>query len=267
MTEFSSLFLSHGAPNMGLHDSPVKQFMSNLGGKYEKPEAIVVCSAHFETDNTYVVSDPNPEMIYDFRGFEEELYQQDYPAPGHPELARTVIGLLEKAGIPVSELPNRGFDHGSWVPLALAWPEADIPIVQVSVDPNGTPEYHYKLGLALSGLREKGIMIIGTGNITHNLQPLFARGKDPELEANIEAWVQKFLDWFDQQLLDGNTNDLLNYREAAPFAEENHPTDEHLLPIFFAMGAAGPNYRARKLHSSSVFGYLAMDAWEFSSNQ
>ena len=249
---------------MALHDTPVREFMSKLGERYRNPDAIVAVSAHFETEGAAVVTDPAPEMIYDFRGFEQELYDIQYPAPGHPALAEEIASLIADAGLPVTRIPKRGFDHGTWVPLSLAWPEADIPVVQVSVDPVQGPEYHYRLGQALSSLPERNIAIIGSGNITHNLKAFFLKGKDPELDANIKGWVVEFLSWFDSEIESGKSDNLLNYRENAPFAVENHPTDEHLLPIFVAMGAAGDKYSAKKVHESYTHDFLAMDAWEFS---
>ena len=261
---FPPLFLSHGAPNMGLHQSPVREFMLGLGEKYQRPVAIVVCSAHFETRDTVVVTDPAPEMIYDFRGFEDALYEKKYPAPGHPELAEEVLELLQEGGIPTTLNAKRGYDHGAWVPLSLVYPEADIPIVQVSIDPDQSPEYHHRLGLALASLPARNIAVIGTGNITHNLAALFQKGRDSNLDENIKSWVEDFLRWYDEQLISGNVDQLLNYRETAPFAVENHPTDEHLLPIYVAMGAAGERFKASKIHASYAFDFLAMDAWEFS---
>ncbi len=264
---FPPLFLSHGAPNMGLHDTPVREFILGVSERYQKPDAIVIVSAHFETNGTAVVSDETPEMIYDFRGFEPELQEVNYPAIGYPELAKEILGFFESAGIQAMDMPKRGYDHGAWVPLSLAYPKADIPIVQVSIDPNETPEYHYKLGQALSALPSRNIAIIGTGNITHNLQALFSKGRDVELDANIKRYIAEFLTWFDTQLESNHVENLLSYRNKAPFAVENHPTDEHLLPLFVALGAAnrnsGQKNKARKIHASYTFDLLAMDAWEF----
>ena len=268
---FPPLFLSHGAPNMALHEAPVRDFMKSLSKNYPKPDAIVSVSAHFETSGTAVVSDASPEMIYDFRGFEPELHEMDYPAKGNPELARKILMSLRSAGINAVDVKQRGFDHGTWVPLSLVYPQADIPVVQVSIDPDQTPEYHFKLGQALASLAERNIAIIGTGNITHNLPALFSKGRDPELDANIKGYVEAFLKWFDEQLESNHLENLLNYRNKAPFAEENHPTDEHLLPIFVALGAvngvAPEKVKARKIHASYNYEFLAMDAWEFGFNQ
>lgn len=264
---FPPLFLSHGAPNMALHETPVRGFMRGLGGCYPRPEAILAVSAHFETSGTAVVSDPSPEMIYDFRGFEPQLHEMVYPAPGHPALAGEVLESLHQAGIEAVDVGKRGFDHGTWVPLSLVYPDGDIPIVQVSIDPQASPEYHFKLGQALAQFPARNIAIITTGNITHNLPALFSKGRDPELDANIKSYVESFLAWFDDQLESNHLENLLNYRKKAPFAEENHPTDEHLLPIFVALGAANgtapEKVKARKIHASYTFDFLAMDAWEF----
>lgn len=263
MKHFPPLFLSHGAPNTVIRDTPVNSFLRDLGGMYGKPEAIVSVSAHFETKGAYIVTDPKPETVHDFGNFEKELFELRYPANGHPDLAQHIADLISAAGIPVTKIPRRGFDHGTWVPLMLAYPEADVPIVQLSIDPEEGPHYHYRLGQALASLPKKNIAVIGTGNITHNLSALFRQGQDAELDANIKSWVDQFLDWFGSELESGNVDNILNYREKAPFAAENHPTDEHLLPIFVALGAAGEEFRANKLHASYDFEFLAMDAWEF----
>ena len=263
METFPTLFLSHGAPNMGLSDSPVREFMSGLGENYQKPDAIIIASAHFERSGAHVVTDTNPEMIYDFRGFERELYEVQYPAPGAPELAQEVIKSLNSANIPVVAIDKRGYDHGIWVPLSLAWPEADIPIVQISIDPDESPQYHYQLGKALSAFSSRNIVIIGTGNITHNLPALFNKGQAPELDANIRRYVEEFIAWLDSEIESENIDNLLNYKEKAPFSAENHPTDEHFLPLYFALGAAGENFKAKKIHASYTYDFLAMDAWEF----
>jgi len=259
----SSLFLSHGAPNMALHDTPVRKFMVDLGNSYPKPDAIIAVSAHFETTGAVVVSDPNPGMIYDFRGFEQELYNVNYPAPGNPELAQEVTDLVQSSGLPVRVLAERGFDHGTWVPFSLVWPQADIPIVQLSIDPDESAEYHYRLGRALAPLAARNILVVGTGNITHNLQALFAGDKSPEFIDKVRGWVDEFLNWVDSELDSGNSANLLEFKEKAPYWRENHPTDEHFLPIFVAMGAAGKDFAARKIHESVTYDFLAMDAWEF----
>ncbi len=258
-----TLFISHGAPNMALTQNEAREFMAHLGNRYDRPAAIVICSAHFETKGPAVVTDDRPEMIYDFRGFEKELYEIQYPAPGEPKIAEKVASLIETAGMSVERIEKRGFDHGTWVPLSLIYPNAEIPVVQVSIDPDETPDYHYRLGQALASLARQGVLLIGSGNITHNLMALFSQGQNPEQDKQMETWVEEFVSWFDDRMDAGDTAALLNYRSEAPHAMENHPEDDHLLPIFFSLGAAGEGYMAKKIHDSTQFGFLAMDAYEF----
>jgi len=258
-----SLFISHGAPNIALHQSKVRDFMLELATRYRRPDAIVMCSAHFETSGPAVVMDANPGMIYDFGGFEPELYKVQYPAPGNPELAEKIAGLIEAGGFEVARIDNRGYDHGTWAPLSMIYPQADIPVVQVSIDPTQTPQYHYALGRALSGLARENVFFIGSGQITHNLKALFSQGKSSESDNTLKRQIEEFLAWFEVRLDKGQTEELLAYRDLAPHAEANHPTDDHLLPIFFCMGAAGETFKAQKIHDSTTLGIMAMDAYEF----
>ena len=262
-TRLPSLFISHGAPNMALTENEAREFMSHLARRYPKPKAIVICSAHFETSGPAVVTNQNPGMIYDFGGFERELYEITYPAPGEPGLAERVASKIEAAGLPVQRLPDRGYDHGTWVPLSLIYPDADVPVVQVSIDPNETPQYHYKLGMALSELAEENILLVGSGNITHNLEVFFSRGDTKDLAERMPVLVDEFVDWMDQKMSAGEIDALLDYRAQAPHAVENHPTDDHLLPLYFSIGTAGNGFTAEKIHDSTQFGFLAMDAYEF----
>ena len=174
MSAMPTLFLSHGGPNIVVSDTPTRAYLKGLAARLPRPRAIVVMSAHFETGGVAVVTDPRPEMIYDFRGFEPELYEMVYPAPGAPELAGEVLTLLAAAGLDPEPLAQRGYDHGTWTPLLLAYPEADIPIVQVSIDPARDAAWHFGVGRALATLRQTGVLVIGSGHITHNLGAFFA---------------------------------------------------------------------------------------------
>lgn len=262
-----SVFLSHGAPNMALYESEVREFMRGLSANYSKPRAIVMCSAHFETRGPAVVTDPSPGMIYDFRGFEEALYEMVYPAPGEPELAAEVASLLVASGDArlsrVTRVAERGYDHGTWVPLSLVYPEADVPVVQLSIDPDQGPDYHHALGAALAPLRSRGVLLMASGQITHNLRAIFTFGRDEARDAETRTHVETFMAWFEAQLEARDTQKLLNYRAEAPYAVENHPTDDHLLPLYFALGAAGEDYEVHRLHASVMMGVMAMDAYEF----
>lgn len=264
MPSMPSLFISHGGPNVVTDDSPARTYLMGLSHLFPRPKAIVVVSAHFETDGVTVVADPAPEMIYDFGGFAPKLYEMVYPAPGSPELAERVIGMLEEAGFAPQQLAKRGYDHGAWTPLKLAFPEADIPVVQVSIDPNRDAAWHYALGRALAPLREEGILLIGSGHITHNLRALFpvmrnGTTADPELVEKVNA----FTTWFAERFAEDDREAILDWKNRAPFPAENHPTDEHLMPIFFAYGAGGDSPRVERVHSSMQYGFFAWDSYLF----
>lgn len=264
MTPLPTLFISHGGPNIVTDDSEARDYLKGLSKLMPRPRAIVLVSAHFETDGVVVVTDSRPEMIYDFRGFAPELYQMVYPAPGDPGLAERVIDLLDDAGLEPCSIGRRGYDHGAWTPMLLAFPEADIPIVQVSIDPTQDAGWHYRLGRALAPLREEGVLLVGSGHITHNLRamlPVMRGGPmaDPELVHKVAAFVE----WFADRMAAADTEALLDWKQRAPFTAENHPTDEHLLPIFFALGAAGDAPRAERAHASRQFGFFAFDSYLF----
>ena len=256
---FPSLFVSHGSPEILITESPARDFLSGLGTALGRPDAILVVSAHWETAEPALNAVEVNATIHDFGGFPAPLYAMQYPAPGSPALAEKAAALLREAGLPVRMDTRRGLDHGAWVPLMLAYPAADIPVVQLSVQPRQGPAQHLALGRALRPLREEGVLIVGSGSFTHNLPEYFrepASGSEPE-------WVTEFADWFDRALAENRTDDLLRYRQLAPHAERNHPTDEHLLPLYTALGAAGERPRAERLHVSSA-GVLRLDAYAFS---
>ena len=265
MSTQPTLFISHGGPNIVTDDSLARSHLMSLAEMLpQKPSAIIVASAHFETEGASVVSDPAPGMIYDFGGFAPELYEMVYAAPGSPKLAERVMNRIKEAGLPVRLISERGYDHGSWTPLILAFPEADIPIVQVSIDPQQDAAYHHRLGAALSGFAGENTLIIGSGHITHNLRSVFSvmrGGKEPD--PAVENKVVAFTDWMADALSIGDTEHLLNWRDQAPFPLENHPTDEHLMPIFFAAGAAGDKAMATRIHASRQMGFFAFDCYRF----
>ena len=256
-----TLFISHGSPMLAIEDSPAREFLLSYGREIGKPRAIVVASAHFGTSRPAVVGDAKPSMIYDFGGFPDALYHIVYPAPGDPIVAMKVAGLLQAAGLAPAIVTGRGFDHGAWVPLSLMYPAADVPIVQVAVQPHLGPAHHVALGRALASLKDEDIMVIGSGSATHNLHEFFRGQHEPNEEP--PAWVAKFDDWVRERVAAGATDDLINYRKLAPFARENHPTEEHFLPLHVAIGAAGEDAKGELIHSSYANGVLSMDAYRF----
>lgn len=256
-------FLSHGSPMLALLDTSAHRFLQALGAELPRPRAVLVVSAHFETDQPTVVADANPEMIYDFRGFPKPLYDIVYPAPGDSAVAEEVAATLKAAGIPVEIAAKRGFDHGTWVPLSLVWPKADVPLVQLSIQPHRDAAYHFALGRALAGLRDQGILIIGTGAATHNLGLFFKAGGPPPLDAPIAPWAREFTDWIADRAEAGDTASLVDYRAKAPHAVMAHPRDDHFLPFFVALGAAGEGAVGHRIHNSYEYGALSMDMYRF----
>jgi 4,5-DOPA dioxygenase extradiol len=259
MTTLPTLFISHGAPDLPLRPSPTLDFFKELGQQLGQPDAILVVSAHWGTDKPAVGASPAPETIHDFWGFAPELYDLQYPAPGAPQLAQRASALLSQAGIEHTINVKRGLDHGAWVPLMLMYPDANIPVMQVSLQPSLDPVHHWQLGQALSDLRHANVLILASGSVTHDLRSL--RGYD--FESHPPEWVQQFDQWLAKAIAHQDYEALLDYRQQAPYAVENHPTDEHLLPLFVAMGAAGETAKGVQIHSSFNFGVLSMAAYAF----
>ena len=256
-----SLFLSHGAPTLPLTDTPARAFLQQLGNDLPRPTAILVISAHWETERPTVNAVAWNDTIHDFHGFPRALYDLRYSAPGAPALADTIATSLVEAGFACDIDRKRGLDHGAWVPLSLIYPAADIPVLQLSVQPHLGPEHHLKIGHALAPLRTQGVLVIGSGSFTHDLSEFRGHAaNDPA-----PAWVNDFADWFDAALTANRTVDLLDYRRRAPHAAKNHPTEEHLLPLYVALGAAGDDARAERLHVSATYGVLRMDVYAFNS--
>lgn len=260
MAAFPSLFVSHGAPNLLLQDVPAREFLASYGETLGRPRAILSISAHFEAERPTVGGGNYPPTIHDFGGFEPELYQIFYRAPGDPALARDVAELLQIGGLEPAVDRARGYDHGTWVPLMLLYPEANIPVVTLSICPDEGPTFHYEMGRKLKSLRSQSVLIMGSGSLTHNLEEFF-KGYY-RLRSNPPDWVRPFADWMSDRAAAGAVDDLLNYRSMAPFAEENHPTEEHLLPFFVALGAAD-GAPGERVHTSHTYGVLAMDTFRF----
>lgn len=226
----------------------------------QAPRAILVVSAHWETSLPSVTATAVNATIHDFYGFPEELYAIRYPAPGAPWLADRVAQLLAPSGQVIVKDPDRGLDHGAWVPLSLIYPQADVPVAQLSIQSSLGPEYHYRIGQLLAPLRSEGVLVLASGSFTHDLSSY--REYYHALHAPAPAWVEAFADWMADALKGQRTKDLLNYRNVAPEARRNHPTEEHLLPLFVAMGA-GADGRTQHLHTSTTHGVLRMDAFAF----
>ncbi|MBV7524282.1 MULTISPECIES: DODA-type extradiol aromatic ring-opening family dioxygenase [unclassified Pseudomonas] len=253
---FPSLYISHGSPMLALEPGASGPALARLAAEIPKPKAIVIVSAHWESNELLVSGNPQPETWHDFGGFAKALFEVQYPAPGDPRLAAEVAELLKTAGFAARIDSNRPFDHGVWVPLSLMYPQADIPIVQVSLPTRGGPALQTRVGHALASLREHGVLLIGSGSITHNLRELDWHA-GPE---SVEPWALAFRDWMIDKLAANDEAALHDYRAQAPNAVRNHPSDEHLLPLYFARAAGGQFSVA---HQGFTMGALGMDIYRF----
>ncbi|WP_019616103.1 DODA-type extradiol aromatic ring-opening family dioxygenase [Psychromonas ossibalaenae] len=257
-TLFPLLFVSHGSPAMAIEESAARKFLSKLGNTLPRPKAIVIFSAHFDVhDDVVVTSGENPATIHDYYGFPEALYALNYPAPGAPELAEKVVVLLSEGGIKSRLDAGQGWDHGVWIAMKLIFPKADIPIVQISINSQLGPEAHYRLGQCLRVLRGQDILIVGSGGISHNLRELFTKRPDPDRAKKVNL----FTEWVCKNLQTSNIKSLLNYVDDAPYPLFNHPTPEHLLPLFCILGSAADNESIKRIHQSVESEVLALDAY------
>lgn len=254
-TTLPALFLGHGAPTLVFEDHPAARFLAGLPDLLPRPRAILAVSAHFEADRPTLGAGAQPPTIHDFAGFPAGLRAIRYPAPGDPALARRAAGLLEAEGFEVELDPAAGFDHGVWVPLALAWPAADLPVVTLSVVPTRDAAWHLRLGAALRPLRAEGVLILGSGSPTHNLGAVRWNVPEPAPEA------LAFADALGEALARGDRATLAAWRERLPCASWNHPTPEHLLPLHVAVGAGTPGRPGRRLHRSVAHRALVLECW------
>ncbi len=258
MSTLPTLFVSHGAPTLAISETPARHFLETYGASLPRPRAIAIVSAHWETDRATVGGAAQPRTIHDFGGFPEALYRIRYAAPGDPALAEAIAARLGAVGMDAAVDPGRGLDHGAWVPLSLMFPEADIPVVPVSVQTRLGPDHAERVGRALAPLRDDGVLIIASGSATHNLRALDWSAPDAD-EADPRAAA--FAEWLDAAIEADDRDALRDYRARAPYARFHHPTEEHFLPLFAALGAGG---RGKRIHTSATFGNLMMDAYEFS---
>jgi 4,5-DOPA dioxygenase extradiol len=250
-----ALFLSHGSPMHALEPGAVRDAWVKLARSLPRPRALLVASAHWETNLPMLTGAERPETIHDFFGFPRPLYEIRYPAPGAPAVAARALALLKEAGFTAAVDGCRGLDHGAWSPLLHMYPEADVPVVQVSVQTELGPRHHLALGRALAPLAREGVQVVGSGHLTHNLRE---RRSGPPA-----AYVREFQDWVRERIESRELEALADYRALTPHGARAHPTDEHFLPLFVALGAAGAHYRAERLYDGIETGSLAMDAWRF----
>lgn len=255
------IFVSHGAPTLAAPRAPgeaeLAARLQEIGRRTPRPRAVLVASAHWSTEEPRFGGAERPATLHDFAGFPADLSQIAYPAPGSPDLARRAADLLATVGFPAAIVPGQGMDHGAWVPLRHLFPEADIPVVPISIQAKLDPAHHFVLGRALQPLTEEGVLILGSGGAVHNLGALSWTGGAPA------PWASSFDHWLDSALTEGRLEDAVAVALKAPDLKRAHPTLEHLLPLYVALGAAGAGTRAEVLHRGFAFGSLGLAAYRF----
>jgi len=254
-----TLFISHGSPLHALDAGTAGRAWTALARALPAPRALLMISAHWETDAPALTASAQPETIHDFYGFPEPLYRIRYGAPGAPEVAARARTLLAEAGIDAALDAERGLDHGAWSPLVHMYPGAEIPVVQLSVQSGRDTAHHLALGRALRPLADEGVLVIGSGHMTHNLRDRVAGG---ESAAPLD-YVREFRDWVDARVIARALDALADYAAQAPHARRAHPSEEHFLPLFVALGAAQEAYRTERVHRGIESGALAMDSYAF----
>jgi 4,5-DOPA dioxygenase extradiol len=247
-----TLFIGHGSPENALADNAYTQALSGLGRALPRPEAVLVVSAHYLTHGVAVTSAAHPRTIHDFYGFPRPLYEIEYPAPGSPALAEQVAGVLGGA---TDE--RWGLDHASWSPMRHVWPHADIPTVELSLDLRTPARDHYELGRALAGLRDEGVLVLGSGNIVHNLGAI-----DWDRPHGGYPWAEEFDARVASALAERDDATLVDY-DSLPGGRESVPTPDHYLPLLYTAAAAGPDARASTVYEGLEMGSLSMRCVRF----
>ncbi|EGC36319.1 hypothetical protein DICPUDRAFT_94334 [Dictyostelium purpureum] len=267
LKKFNSLFISHGAPNLILDNTDkTKGFLKGLSKNLHngsKPKAVLIISAHWEENDFTIQTTENPDVIYDFYGFEDEMYKLKYPTKTSPELIDRVTELFAKSKIPLKKDNKRGYDHGAWVSLKLIYPDADVPVVQLSLKANLNAKEHYNVGTILRPLRDEGYLVLSSGGSVHNLRAIF----DPKYQVD-PSWASNFENWLFNTITKKTgkerENELLKY-ESLPYTRLAHPRTEHLLPLFVAAGCASDISTGKRVHDFwktpvfSVSSYLFED--------
>jgi len=253
-----TLFLAHGAPDLPYSTTPARAFTQSLAGRFPGLRAILVISAHWEARVPTIGTAAAPETVYDFGGFDERLYSLTYPARTSAPVIAEVGQALTAAGIPFAMDDRRGFDHGVWIPLLLAFPKADVPVVQLSLRRGASAEENLALGQALAPLRDAGVLVVGSGATVHNLRALAREGSP------VPDWAQAFDDWVVAAVESGDVARLAAFPAGAPQARQAHPTYEHLMPLYVALGAGGG--RGKALHRSFSWGSISMTSFAFGAD-
>lgn len=250
------IFIGHGHPMNALLDNSFTQTLAKIGRSIERPNAIMVISAHWGTHGTFVSVNAQPRAIYDFGRIDDRLFHVQYAPPGHPTLAAQVIDLAPSYSI--KRDGDMGLDHGAWTVLKHMFPKADVPVFQLSIDMSQPPAYHFQLGSALKKMREKGVLIIASGNIVHNLRVLDWQN----IDAKPFDWAVEFDELVKAKLSNQDFQSLVNYEQFGSIARMSHPTNDHYLPMLYSLGLAGKNETVTFLYEGIQYGSASMRCFQ-----
>jgi 4,5-DOPA dioxygenase extradiol len=244
------LFVGHGSPMNAIEDNEFRRGWAEAGRRLSRPRAVLCVSAHWETRGVFVTAAALPSTIYDFYGFPDELYQVRYPAPGSPALAQSVADLVSGAAVRLD--PQRGLDHGAWSVLTAMYPEADVPVLQLSLDATQGPAFHYQLGQELVPLRDEGVLLVGSGNLVHNLRLVdFGRAEGYD-------WADRFDHELKELIVAREHARLLDYQSLGPDSRRAVPTPEHYLPVLYALGASNEADDVAFFNAKTTLGSISM---------
>lgn len=257
----SSIFISHGAPTFALEPGVAGPLLAEVGREFARPEAVLIVSPHWMTRGVRVGASARPETIHDYGGFPRELYRLRYPAPGHPELARETARRLQASGLDVTLDEERGLDHGAWVPMMHLFPQADVPVFQVSMPTWLDSPGAWNLGAALAPIAARGVWIVGSGSMTHNLAEFRSASVGEEL------YVAEFVAFVRAAVVSGDRDRIVHLLERAPHAARAHPTADHFLPLIVAAGAAPAGAPVRVLRGGTTHGMLSMESYLFGAGE
>ncbi len=255
MTRAPTLFISHGAPTFAIEPGRLGPRLQALGEQLSGVAAVLVVSPHWQTRDTRVMTTVAPETVHDFGGFPSALYDLQYPAAGHPQYAAQAGRLLADAGFVGGTDERRGLDHGAWVPMRHLLPGADVPVFQVSMPHALDAAGAVQFGRALAPIRDSGVMIVGSGSMTHNLYEFRQSGSEAA------DYAIEFTQWIRQAVTSNDMKRLVNYRQLAPHALRAHPTEEHFLPLMVAMGARSEAETAQVVDGGIDHGVLSMESY------
>lgn len=256
MSTMPTLFIGHGSPMNAIEDNEYSETWKKIGRMIPRPAAILSVSAHWYTKGSFVNDEQKPNIVYDMYGFPEELYEVKYIAPGNPDLAHNTVKIVSSANITIDN--SWGIDHGTWSVLCRMFPEANIPLMQLSIDAHAKPETHYQIGRELAALRKEGVLILGSGNVVHNLGKI-----DFSMEGRGFQWAYEFDKYIADEIRNNNHDNVINYHNEGKSAQIAFPYPDHFYPLLYVLGASDKKDKLSVFCESCTYGSLSMTSYLF----